>query len=145
MALIWLIIQVFCGRNGQVEESHCSQPVLQSPQKWHQKASQTSSPLHQGGIHFSIFLSFDSILKFWIDLMVSFGTDLFIYLDNGWRWTRNSWGTRGTLGSITSRAMKELRRKSRSSIFRFKCFLFSGVLVKNLFYQEYRLFVFVTV
>nr|GMD84709.1 hypothetical protein Iba_chr14aCG17300 [Ipomoea batatas] len=34
-------------RNGEVEEPHSSQPVLQGPQKWHQEAQKAPPYLHQ--------------------------------------------------------------------------------------------------
>jgi hypothetical protein len=43
-------------RDGEVEESHRSQPVLQGPQKWHQEAKEAPPHFHQRGNVFIILL-----------------------------------------------------------------------------------------
>lgn len=68
-------------RDGKVEESHSSQPVLQGPQEWHQETSQAPPYLHQRGtFSFSLCWVFDSqyfyakkayvfyVIKLWVQM-----------------------------------------------------------------------------
>lgn len=48
------------GRDGEVEEPHGSQPVLQGSQEWHQEAQEAEAHFHQRGrqlcLRFFLFL-----------------------------------------------------------------------------------------
>lgn len=58
---VFVCVLFWVFRDGKVEESHSSQPVLQGPQEWHQETPQAPPYLHQRGtFSFSLCWVFDS-------------------------------------------------------------------------------------
>lgn len=59
-------------KNGEIEESHSTQPVPQGPQEWHQEAQAPSAHLHKRGIIFCSFSSYCVEQCVWQNLRVNF-------------------------------------------------------------------------
>lgn len=116
-------------RNGKVEEPHSTQPIVQGPQERHQEAPQAPPHFHQRGKLWTlIYFLFPALLQnnVWLAGWI------FILESEMNRWIRSSWGTRGTPGSTTRRAVNPPPRKSRPTMIRSRlglCFCVRSVVI----------------